>query len=222
MSYQPLVSTVERRTVAFEALVRPTHAALANPDVLIRAAEQLGRVHEMGRQLRDMVALQMAQPGDAPDIFVNIHGRDLTDELLMSADSQLAARATQVVLEITERACLDDVRDLGARIQRLRTLGFRIAIDDLGAGYSGLTLFARLQPEIVKIDMSLVRNIDKTPVKQRLVQSMLALCSQTGIQVVCEGVETAAERDTLVGIGADLLQGYFFARPGKAFPTVAF
>lgn len=222
MAYQPIVSLVDRRIVAFEALVRPSHPAFPSPDVFIRAAEQLGRVHEMGRRLRDMVAVQMAQPGNAPDVFVNIHGQDLTDDLLLSADAPLAAVAARVVLEITERSSLDNLPDLEARVKRLRVLGFRIAIDDLGAGYSGLTLLARLQPEIVKIDMSLVRDIEKDQVKQRLVQSMLTLCSQSSMKVVCEGVETEAERDTLSGMGADWLQGYFFARPGRAFPTVIF
>lgn len=222
MAYQPIVSVSERRIVAFEALVRPTHAALPHPGALIRAAEQLGHVHVMGRRLRDMVAERMAQPGEAPQIFVNLHGLDLTDDALLSATAPLTAMAGRVVLEITERARLDGIEDLDARIRRLRALGFRIAIDDLGAGYSGLTLFAQLQPEIVKIDMALIRNIDREPIKQRLVRSMINLCHEMTIQVVCEGVETVAERDALVGLGADLIQGYLFARPGKAFPTVAF
>jgi EAL domain-containing protein (putative c-di-GMP-specific phosphodiesterase class I) len=153
---------------------------------------------------------------------VNLHGQDLNDDRLYSPDAPLTAMSARVVLEITERASLDDVVDLEDRVRRLRALGYRVAIDDLGAGYSGLTLLARLQPEIVKIDMSLVRNVDRTPIKARLVRSMLNLCSEMGIQTVCEGVETAAERDALVSIGADWLQGFLFARPGRAFPSVDF
>jgi EAL domain-containing protein (putative c-di-GMP-specific phosphodiesterase class I) len=221
MAYQPIVSVSERRIFAYEALVRPTHPALPNPGALIRAAEQLGRVHQMGRKLREMVAQQMDHAG-APLVFVNLHGHDLTDDQLLSVDSPLAAMAHNVVLEITERACLDDIKDLEARIRRLRTLGFRIAIDDLGAGYSGLALFAQLQPEIVKIDMSLIRNVDQEPMKRRLVRSMISLCSEMAIKVVCEGVETEAERDSLLEIGADLIQGYLYARPSRTFPVVNF
>jgi EAL domain-containing protein (putative c-di-GMP-specific phosphodiesterase class I) len=223
MAYQPIVSVSERRIFAYEALVRPSHPVLSNPGALIRAAEQLGRVHHLGRQLRGKVAQQMTgSEAPATPVFVNLHGLDLTDDSLLSVDAPLTALARQVVLEITERACLDGVKDLDARIRRLRTLGFRIAIDDLGAGYSGLALFAQLQPDIVKIDMSLVRNIDQEPMKRRLVRSMISLCGEMAIKVVCEGVETAAERDTLIEIGADLIQGYFYARPAKGFPPVAF
>ncbi len=101
---------------------------------------------------------------------------------------------------------------------RLRALGYRIAIDDLGAGYAGLTSFAQLEPEVVKVDMSLVRGIDSSAVKQKLVRSIIALCTELGIQLVAEGIETAAERDMLINLGADLCQGYLFAKPGRGFP----
>ena len=102
---------------------------------------------------------------------------------------------------------------------RLRALGYRIAIDDLGAGYAGLTSFAQLEPEVVKVDMSLVRGIDRSPVKQKLVRSIIALCTELGIQLVAEGIETPAERDALIALGGDLCQGYLFAKPGRGFPT---
>ena len=222
MAYQPIISWSEKRIVAYEALVRPTHAALPDPGALIHAAEQLGRVQQMGRRLRDVVAVKMHEDPRPIDIFVNLHGLDLIDEVLLSAEAPLTTLAQNVVLEITERASLEEVKDLSARIKKLRAMGFRIAIDDLGAGYSGLTLFAHLQPEIVKIDMSLIRDIDREPTKKRLVRSMIDLCRDMGIKVVCEGVETMAERDTLIEIGGDLFQGFFFARPGPAFPSVSF
>jgi EAL domain-containing protein (putative c-di-GMP-specific phosphodiesterase class I) len=157
-----------------------------------------------------------------PQVFVNVHGHDLIDDHLYSATAPLSLIAKRVVLEITERASLDGTPDLMSRISRLRKLGFRIAIDDLGAGYSGLTSFAQLQPEIVKIDMSLVRNVDREPTKERLVRSLAELGRDMNIVVVCEGVETAEERDTLLALGCDIFQGYFFARPAKPFPTATF
>ena len=99
-------------------------------------------------------------------------------------------------------------------------MGFRIAVDDLGAGYAGLTSFALLEPEIVKLDMTLVRDIHESATKQKLVKSMAALCKDMGMVVVAEGVETTAERDVLAGLGCDLMQGYLFAKPGKPFPEV--
>jgi EAL domain-containing protein (putative c-di-GMP-specific phosphodiesterase class I) len=141
------------------------------------------------------------------------------DDALVSPESPLSALAKRVVLEITERASLADVKDVRMKIAELRKMGFRIAIDDLGAGYAGLTSFATLEPEFVKLDMSLVRDIDGSHTKQKLVRSMAAVCKELGMLVVAEGVETAAERDLLVKLGCDFLQGYLLAKPGRPFPA---
>jgi EAL domain-containing protein (putative c-di-GMP-specific phosphodiesterase class I) len=222
MAYQPIISWSRKAIVAYEALVRPTHPALPHPGALIGAAERLGRLHQLGRQLRDNVAATVSQAPQLPQVFVNIHASDLNDEHLLNEDSPLSRMASRVCLEITERSALDGVSDVVARIARLRKLGFRVVIDDLGAGYSGLTSFAQLQPDMVKIDMSLVRNVDREPTKERLIRSLAALGNEMNIGVVCEGVETAAERDALVRVGCDLFQGYHFARPGRPFPPVTF
>ena len=130
----------------------------------------------------------------------------------------MSAFASRVVLEITERAALDQIKDLMTRMAQLRTMGYRIAVDDLGAGYAGLTSFAQLEPEVVKVDMSLVRGVDSSPTKQKLLGSIIGLCRDLQIQIIAEGIETEPERDTLVRLGGDLCQGYLFARPGKPFP----
>jgi EAL domain-containing protein (putative c-di-GMP-specific phosphodiesterase class I) len=151
---------------------------------------------------------------------MNIHPRDLLDDELYDRRTALGQVASRIALEITERARLDEVRDLTPRIAALRKMGFKIAVDDLGAGYSGLTSFARLEPEIVKIDMSLVRDIEREPMQSKLVASLASLCKDTNRLVVAEGVETMDERDALIACGCDLLQGYLFARPGPPFPAV--
>ena len=127
--------------------------------------------------------------------------------------------ARRVVLEVTERATIDDVKDVQARVAKLRHLGFRIALDDLGAGYAGLSSFAVLEPEIVKLDMSLVRNVHLSEIRARLIGSMTNLCKQMGMLVVAEGVEAHEERDSVRAIGCDLLQGYLYAKPGPPFPV---
>jgi EAL domain-containing protein (putative c-di-GMP-specific phosphodiesterase class I) len=124
-----------------------------------------------------------------------------------------------VVLEITERASLEKVKDVRAKIAELRRMGFRIAIDDLGAGYAGLTSFATLEPEFVKLDMSLVRDIDHNHTKATVVRSMVSVCKELSMMVVAEGVETPQECDLLVALGCDFLQGYLLAKPGRAFPN---
>ena len=95
-------------------------------------------------------------------------------------------------------------------------------MDDLGAGYAALSSLASIQPEVVKLDMSLVRGVDQQPIKRRLVASLQTLGEPLGITVVAEGVETIAERDTLVAIGCDLFQGFLFAKPQRGFPAVTF
>jgi EAL domain-containing protein (putative c-di-GMP-specific phosphodiesterase class I) len=122
-----------------------------------------------------------------------------------------------VVLEVTERASLHGVKHVPDGVRRLKALGFQVAIDDLGAGYAGLTSFTQLEPEVAKLDMSLVRGIDADSRRQHIVRSMRRLCNELGILVVAEGVETPAERDALAGLGCDLLQGYLFARPERGF-----
>jgi EAL domain-containing protein (putative c-di-GMP-specific phosphodiesterase class I) len=151
-------------------------------------------------------------------IFINIHPLDLTNDSLYALRAPLTAHAGRLVLEVTERSSLQRIDDLSSRIERLRDLGYRIAVDDLGAGYAGLSSFSQLEPDIVKLDMALVRGIDSSSSKSSLVRSMVQVCTQDlGMRVVCEGVETSAERDTLERLGATLLQGYLFARPERGF-----
>jgi EAL domain-containing protein (putative c-di-GMP-specific phosphodiesterase class I) len=216
---QPIVSWSGKNTFAYETLLRTDEPTLRSPLDFFDAAERLGRASELGRVIRGHVARLIASTPREGHVFVNLHPADLEDPELYADNGALTPFAKQVVLEITERAALDGIHELTSRVTRLRTLGYRIAIDDLGAGYAGLTSFAQLEPEVVKVDMSLVRGIDKSAVKQKLVRSIVALCTELGIQLVAEGIETPAERDMLVNLGADLCQGYLFAKPGRGFPT---
>jgi EAL domain-containing protein (putative c-di-GMP-specific phosphodiesterase class I)/CheY-like chemotaxis protein len=220
MAYQPIVSWKDRRPVAYEALLRSKEPTLQNPVSILGAAESLGRLPEVGRALRARVAKDCAGC-PVGEIFVNIHPLDLSDDSLFSSVAPLSAVAERIVLEVTEREALDDVPAAGERIAALREMGFRIALDDLGAGYAGLTSFAQLEPDFVKFDMSLVRGLDKNEKKKKLIQSMTALFKELGLRTIAEGVETASERDALTSIGCDLLQGYLFAKPANPFPGVA-
>ena len=148
-------------------------------------------------------------------------------QILRRAAAYLRALAALVTsrprrVEITERARLEQVGDPLPRVTRLRELGFRIAIDDIGAGYSGLTSFVTLEPDLLKLDMSLVRDVHDSPIKQRLVTAMVDLCADLGTPLVAEGVETIEERDCLVGLGCDIFQGYLFAKPAAPFIAPTF
>ncbi len=216
IAFQPIVHWPERTVYGHEALVRSAEPTLGNPALLFDAAERLVRVRELGRRIRAQIAKDMAAAPVDSLIFVNLHAADLAEDELFSQSSALAPHAKRIVLEITERSSLDAIPDVRGKIAQLRALGYRIAVDDLGAGYAGLASFSQLEPDIAKLDMSLVRGIDGSARKASIVRSMISVCTaELGTRVVCEGVETEAERDTLHELGADLLQGYLFGRPAR-------
>jgi len=221
LAFQPIVSWSEKSVIAYEALVRNEEPTLRAPPDLFEAAERLGRLRELGRIIRDRVAKTLVDnPTVDTEVFVNVHALELDDDSLMAPSSPLSAFAKRVVLEITERAPLEKIKDANARVACLRQMGYRIAVDDLGAGYAGLTSFAHLEPEVVKVYMSLIRGLDQSPTKQKLLRSIVGLCRDLEIKMIAEGIETIEERDTLVRLGGDLCQGYLFARPGRAFPPI--
>ena len=218
MAYHPIVGTHSHRTVGFEALLRSNEPSLPHPGAVLDAAERLGQLDVLGRTVRDRTTRPFQKQARPELLFVNLHVTDLLDPHLLSQTSELSSLAAQVVLEITERSSLEKVPDVRARIAALREMGFRIAVDDLGAGYAGLTSFALLEPDFVKLDMSLIRGIDKNQTKQKIVRSMTSLCHEMKMQVVAEGVETPSECRALVQLECDLLQGFLFAKPGPPFP----
>jgi EAL domain-containing protein (putative c-di-GMP-specific phosphodiesterase class I) len=220
MVFQPIVRPERREVYAYEALVRTREPSVPHPGALIDLAQRCGKLPELGRAIRRLVAT--ASSDAAARLFVNLHPADLLDDDLYDAEAPLSRLAKRVVLEVTERAGLDAIGDLGDRLKRLRAIGYRVAIDDLGEGYSGLTSLARVEPDFVKLDMSLVRGIDRFPAQRHIIRSTVQLCRLLGAEVIAEGVETEAERDALLQLGLELLQGYLFARPtpGFAVPTL--
>lgn len=221
MHYQPIVHARDRRVFGYEALMRTSEPDLQSPLLVIAAAERLSRLPRLGRTLRGL--MHDTFPADDESLgllFVNIHAHDLLDRALLSPYSPLAGLADRVVLEITEHASLEIVPDLQYRVADLREMGYRFAIDDLGAGHSRARRLSPFDTDFVKLDISVVRNVDTHPVKQEFVASIVKLCRAQGIKVVGEGVETAEEARTLIDLDCDLLQGYHFARPGPPFPSV--
>ena len=219
MAFQPIVSWSKRSVVAYEALLRTTDPQLHQPVDILNVAESLGQVHALGHRTRGLIAEIWQSHPELPGVFVNLHVLDLLDEALYAADSPLLPFASRIHFEITERMALEKISDTRDRIERLRKLGYKIAVDDLGEGYSGLNSFATLEPDAVKLDMSLIRGIEVSPTKRRMVQALASLCRELGTPLVAEGVETKAELDVLLEAGADWFQGFFFARPDFPFPV---
>jgi EAL domain-containing protein (putative c-di-GMP-specific phosphodiesterase class I) len=218
IAYQPILDAGTGAIVGYEALVRSEDRSLPHPTAMLDAAELLGRLPDLGQRIRRRVCEPFDQRSGSELLFVNLHPTDLLDETLFQP-SPLSALAPRVVLEITERASLHRIPDAAARVAVLRESGFRIAVDDLGAGYAGLSSFTHLEPEFVKLDVSLVRGIDTSATQRRVVGAITTLAKDLGMAVVAEGIETLGESDVLRGLGCNLLQGFLFAVPGPALPS---
>ena len=214
LAYQPIIEPRTGAIFGLEGLMRSDEPTMRGPDAVLDAAHRTGRIGDVGRQVRALAAAGLARRDSPAALFINLHPDELLADDLVG-DGPLAGHAARIVLEITERASLPSSALLSRRIAELRALGFRIAIDDIGAGYSGLTTFADLAPEIVKIDMALVRNVHDAPIKRRTIRSLCELCHDMGSLVVAEGVEVGEERDVLLDLGCDLLQGFLFGRPER-------
>jgi len=217
--FQPIVRSRDGTTFGYEALARCDESSLASPLRLLAAAEVLSRVQDVGRAVRARVAATLAQDGERVDaVFVNLHPSEFRGDVLARDGDPLLPLARRVVLEVTERAALERGATLDEARRAARACGYRLAVDDLGEGYAGLATLAALEPDFAKIDMSLVRGVDRAPLKQDIIAAIVHMARKSGIVLVAEGVETAAEQATLTRLEVDLLQGYHLGRPGP-YPT---
>lgn len=226
MAFQPIVDVLTGGVFAYEALVRGLEGE--------GALHVLSQVDETNRYAFDQ-ACRVQAIRLAADLGVAERGALLSINFLPSAvyEPKACIRATlaataatgfpvrNIVFEFTESEQVDD-RHLQHIITSYRAMGFKTAIDDFGAGFSGLTRLAKFQPDIVKLDMELVRGVDSDRVRRALVRSVASACEELGVTVLGEGIETAAESETLRDLGISLQQGFYFARPGfEALPEPA-
>lgn len=218
LAFQPIHAT-RGPLFGYEALLRSDHASLSRPDLLLAAAAGAGRLESLGRRVRSKAAEAVPSLPRNVALFVNLHVADLLDDELFDPASQLGQVAPSIVLEVTERQQIETVPDVVDRLLRLRRLGFRVAVDDLGAGYSGLNSLVMLEPDLVKIDMALVRNVNESFMRQSVIKSLVDLARSTGIAVVAEGIETAGERDCVARLGCNYMQGYLLGRPTRGIGT---
>lgn len=221
MAFQPIVSCHREAIVAYEGFMRDAEPDAPSPAAILRAAERAGRLRDLGRQVRAKTAQSMSTARPEWLIFLNLHPTDLLDDELYSADAPLSQLATRVVLEITERAALEDVPSVRERVRELRRLGYRIGLDDLGAGHSGLNTFVSLEPEFVKLDPSLIRDVHRDPARRKIVGTLATLCHELNAEIIAEGVESIQERDALVILGCDHVQGRLYGPAAAGFLPLA-
>ena len=217
--YQPIISMLDESVFAYEALCRPRDPAFPGPMQLIRAAEHAGMVSGLGRALREASVGALAELPKSTRLFMNIHPQELYDPEFINVESFLAQWHDQVVFEITEVAGIKEYGRVCDIVARLRSHGFLIALDDLGAGYSGLNSLALLQPDFVKLDMELVHSVNKNPRTRRLVKHILEFAADEGMQCVAEGVETKEQLETFQELGCPLVQGWYYSK-GKPLAEI--
>jgi EAL domain-containing protein (putative c-di-GMP-specific phosphodiesterase class I)/DNA-binding NarL/FixJ family response regulator len=211
VAYQPIVDVVDQRVIGVEALARFGREPRRSPDVWFGEAVAVG----LGIDL-DMAAAEKALGilPDLPDgvaLFLNVLPESIFSDRF--ADLMAGVPAGSVVLELTEHAEIHDYNRLKAFVDALRHTGFRIAVDDVGAGYSSFRHILNLEPDVLKIDISLCRLIEDDRARQVLAGAVVSLGRELGATVVAEGIETGAELQAVRDLGVDCAQGYYVGRP---------
>jgi diguanylate cyclase (GGDEF)-like protein len=219
--YQPIVDLAARDELAWEALARPIDPAFASILDVLATAERGGQVPALGRVLRE---IQIAPIRELPSdklLFLNVHPFEFLAEGGIEAELALQPWTKRIVLELTEAGQVSNFAHARERVAALRRAGFRIAVDDLGSGYSSLNSLALLEPDFVKLDMAMVRGIEEGGRAARLIQHILEYCRGEKMRAICEGIETEEELRVVREIGVSLVQGFLLGRPGPAFPRAA-
>lgn len=214
-AFQPIVSVKNKTVFAHEALARgpngePAHSVLGQVTWENR--------HRFDQECRTRAIKRAAALGMRESLSINFIPNSVADpracvQRTLHAASECGFDLFRLIFEVTESERIVDAESLVAIFREYRKLGIKTAIDDYGAGYAGLNLLARFQPDLVKIDMDLVRGVDANKTKQIIVENIVSLCDKLGIVPLAEGVETSEECDFLANLGIDLMQGFLFARP---------
>lgn len=220
--HQPIFRTSDLSIYGTEFLLRSSHPELPGPPSVIHAAEMSGMILEFGAMINQLAAEWASRVPQDVNLFVNVHGRQLSDPSIIERFAALLPHAGRVVLELTESFHLAELPGWDGAVRALRERGFRLAVDDFGAGYNGLQVLVELEPAIVKADASLIRGIHLDGRRRGLLSLLVKIADVIGAKLVAEGVETEAEYDAVVNCGVELVQGYFLARPAESWPVLPF
>ena len=218
--FQPILSLRSGQIVGQEALTRmPEDCGFSDTLDLFRSAERADMVHELEMEARRRTfAAASKQWAEGTRLFLNVSPRvfvrdGFLDRLCRELERSSSLDPRQVVVEITERADEELIDDLNDRVRPLRELGFQIAIDDVGAGTSGLNRIAHARPDWLKLDRELISDIDGDPFKQNLIRFFVRFAKLSNMDLIAEGVERGEELATLIELGVSHAQGYYLARP---------
>lgn len=225
--FQPIVYLKNLDVLGYEALSRgPEDSGFEGTELLFTFAETTNMLYDLERLCRKN-ALRTAQAKQLDrNLFINSSAKALQDShftprQLSDFVGELGLKQDRIVLEITERVAIQEWDSFKKTLRQFRNYGFKIAIDDMGAGYSSLQAIAELEPDFLKFDISLVRNIHENLIKIGLLETLVSLSAKINAQIIAEGIEVEDEYRALLNLGVQLGQGYYFAAPAVDFPPVA-
>jgi len=225
--YQPIVSLDGGAVFGYEALTRgPESSPLHSPLKLFQFAERADMLYALDKMTRERAILGCDGLERHQRIFLNIpahifHDPDFSPGQTMALLSQRGLTPRNVVFEITERSSIEDFTTVKRVIDHYRSQGYRIAIDDAGAGYSSLQAIAEIQPDYIKVDRSLVQGIHQDKVKEYIMETFISFAKRMNIKVIAEGIEHAEELDKLIRLGVHYAQGYYLGRPQPTLQPVS-
>jgi EAL domain-containing protein (putative c-di-GMP-specific phosphodiesterase class I)/GGDEF domain-containing protein len=214
IDYHPIVVAETREIFGYEALARGVMRSLRSPEVMFDVAAEADLLWELSRLCRSR-AIEGIETRLRPQdlLFLNVDPHDFSDPAFNEHEVKYPDR---VVIEITERTAIKDYPKFRERLKAFRDMGFRFAVDDAGSGYAGLGSIANLEPDFIKLDISLINAIDTNFIKQNLVETMVRFANDHGAMVIAEGVERAEEFKAVQDLGVHLVQGFFLHRPSSS------
>jgi len=213
IEYHPIVITDTQEIFGYEALARGKMRSMRRPEVMFEVAAQSDMIWELSRLCRNTAILGMKDRLEKGQLlFINVDPHDFTDPAFTEMDLDVPD-PSRVVLEITERTAIKDYPKFRGRLKDFRDRGYRFAVDDAGSGYAGLGSIANLEPDFIKLDISLINCIDANFIKQNLVETMVRFANDQNAKVIAEGVERAEEYETVKQLGVHLVQGFYLHPP---------
>ncbi|MGE4553911.1 MAG: EAL domain-containing protein, partial [Desulfovibrionaceae bacterium] len=225
--YQPIAELATGRVIGWEALTRgPRGSYFHTPTALFDYAEQTGGVFQLERLYRETAIRGLGGMDPGQKVFMNLHLDTLLDPEFTSGETLRALEGTgltpsNVVFEVTERHAIRDFPLFRTTIGHYRSQGFGVAVDDVGAGYSGLWSMAEFTPDYIKLDFSLTREIDTHPVKRGLIKTFLAFAESFGCELIAKGIERDTELTSLISMGVHHGEGYHLGRPASPKPVLS-
>jgi diguanylate cyclase (GGDEF)-like protein len=217
--FQPIYNLSNGKIYGHEALSRgPKNSTLFSPDPLFSLATKEGKLHKLELLCRERALSKFSILSLKGRLFLNVSASllaspDHQSGMTLSILNELGLDQKDIVIELSEQHPYDHNGLPRSSVDHYRKMGFQVAIDDLGVGYSGLQLWSELQPDIVKIDKHFIKDIDTDEIKREFVRSILTIAQRLNCKLIAEGIETKQELDQLIEIGVKLGQGYYLGRP---------